>query len=60
MSGRVDVKRVQAGREFGLQGVVDGAMLRQPGEPGEGRRAYLHRVMCLASGRCARVTVVEM
>lgn len=59
-SGRVDVKRVQARCELRLQGLVDRPVLRQPREPGERRRTYLHRIMCLAAGRCARVTVVEM
>jgi hypothetical protein len=29
------VQRVEAGRELGLQGLVDRPVLRQPGEPGQ-------------------------
>lgn len=60
LSGRVDVQGMKARGEFRLQRLVDGAMLRQPGESGERHRTYLHRIMCLAAGRCASMTVVEV
>lgn len=59
-SGRVDVEGVEPGREFGLQGVVDRPVAVQPGHAGQGGGADLYRIMCLAPGRCACVTVVEM
>jgi len=51
---------VEPGGEFSLQGVVDRPVAVQPGHGGKGGGADLYRIMCLAAGRCARVTVVEM
>ena len=60
LSGGVDVQGVKARCEFGLEGVVDGPVLRQPGEPGEGCRADFDGVMRFAARCCASMTVVQM
>ena len=60
MSGGVDMQGVETGCEFGLEGVVDRTVFRQPGEPAEGRRAYFDCIMRLAAGCCASMTVVQM
>jgi hypothetical protein len=59
-SGGVDVQGVQAGSEFGLQGLVDGPVFRQPGESGEGPGADMNSIVGLAARRCAGMTVVQM
>ncbi len=51
---------VKTRSEFGLEGVVDGPMLRQPGEPAEGRCADFDGVMCFAPGGCASMPMVQM
>lgn len=51
---------VQAGGEFGFQGLVDGPVFRQPGEPGEGPGADMDGIMRLPARRCASMTVVKM
>lgn len=54
------MQRVQAGRELGLQSVIDCPVPRQPGESAEGGRTYPHCIMGLAARRCASMTVVQM
>jgi len=54
------VQGVKARCEFGLEGVVDGPVLRQPGEPAEGRGADFDCIMRLAARCCASMTVVQM
>lgn len=51
---------VEAAVEFALQGVVHRAVPGQPGQACERLCTDLHRIVCLAPRRCARVTVVEM
>lgn len=54
------MKGVQPSFELGLQHIVHGTVLRQPGEALEGRRSDFHGIMRFAARRCACVTVVEM
>ena len=51
---------VQPGGELAFQGVVDRPVAAQPGHGGKVGRADLYRIMCLAAGGCACMTVVEM
>ena len=51
---------VQAGVELGLQHIIHGTVFRQPGEAQEGLRSDLDRIVCLAAGGRACVTVVKM
>jgi hypothetical protein len=59
-SGRVDVQGVQAGRKLALEGVVDRPVTAQPGQAGQGGGPDLHRIVCLAPGRCARMPMVKV
>ena len=54
------MERVEAGLELALQRLSDRPMPRQTRESGKRRRPNLHRIMCLSTRRCSRVTVVKM
>ena len=51
---------MQAGVELAHQRRVDRPMSRQTRETGEGCRADLDRIMCLATGGGPRMAVVKM
>ena len=59
-SGRVDMQGVEAGGKLAFQGVIDRPVAGEARKAGKGRRADLDRIVCLAPGGCARMTVVQM
>jgi hypothetical protein len=51
---------MEASGEFCSEGVVDGAMFPDTREPGQGVRAYMYGIMCLAAGCGPCMPMVEV